>query len=519
MATMPPPYSPRDARRQARNLNRLQRAQYKAQYAYLARRPSFVGPLVLIAVGVIALLLETGRLRASTFWPWYARWWPVVLILIGLGLLGEYFLDRNNAQPGRRSVGGIVWLIVLFSVLGGGSHLATGLAPWSSHWNDVFDDPGNWPALFGEQHTEVHTLIRPIAAAGTLTIENARGEVVVSTAADAGPSEVRVEARQVAHAGSDEAARRILDATRAEWSGPGGDLRLSTPGREGASVDLKVTVPAGIALVVHTTHGDVEVSGVRRSVEVSDAHGDVTLDNLGAGAHVQMDHGDLKAHAIAGDLAIDGRANDVSVSEVQGRSLLNGDFFGDIRLEGIGAEVHFHSSRTSLDAPKLGGELTFDSDGLRLGSPSGGLHLITREKNIEVTDLVGDAHIEDSNADVTVSTGMPLGNLEVNNHTGAIAVTVPANASFSVHGVAGHDEDVTTDFALATGDNNGRKTLSGQVGQGGPHLELLTDHGDLTLRRGTARASQAEAPERPERPEKPERHLHARSGEPQTSVQ
>ena len=211
MAAMPPPYSPRDARRQARNLNRLQRAQYKAQYAYLQRRPSFVGPLVLITVGVIALLLETGRLRASAFWPWYARWWPVVLILIGLGLLGEYLLDRNNPQPGRRSVGGIVWLIVLFSLLGGWTHLATSLAPWSGHFNDVFDDPSSWPALLGEQHTEVHTLVRPIAPTGTLTIEDARGEVVVSPAAGPGPSEVRVEARQVVHAGSDEAARRILD--------------------------------------------------------------------------------------------------------------------------------------------------------------------------------------------------------------------------------------------------------------------------------------------------------------------
>ena len=52
MATLPPPPSQRDAARAQR------------YYQRSLRRPSMLGPIVLIAVGVIALLVETNTLNA-----------------------------------------------------------------------------------------------------------------------------------------------------------------------------------------------------------------------------------------------------------------------------------------------------------------------------------------------------------------------------------------------------------------------------------------------------------------------
>ena len=530
MAAAPPPYSPRDARRQARAMAQAQRA----QYGYLRRRPSFVSPVLLIAAGVIALLLETDRLDPERFWPWYARWWPALLILVGLGLLGEYILDRNNPQMGRRSIGGTIWLIVLLSIVGASNNTVLHGRSWSEElWHDM-GDHGDWLSMMGgEQHTEDHTLVRPIAPTATLTIENARGDVQVAVATVGSPSEVRVEAHQVVHSNAGQAARHEFEITRPVLIAHGSDVTIASAGSEGASVDLKVTVPAGVALVVRTSHGDVTLSGVRRDVLVNDAHGDVTVDDLGGGVRIQMDHGNVIAHGIAGDLAIDGRADDVSIERVKGRTLLDGDFFGDTKLESVSSLVHFHSSRTDLEIPRLGGEMTLDSGGLRLVNPSGGIHVMTRSKDIEITDLVGNAQVENNNGDMDVSTAMPLGNLQLTDRTGSIKLTVPSNASFSIHGVTGESGDLSTDFSLQNQSNSDQKSVSGQVGQGGPHLELIADHGDLTLRRGSARSAQSvEHPETPERanapegraledrPDHPVRHLHARGDlPPETSVQ
>ena len=94
-ASPPPPYSPspQDSRRQARDYARAQREQARAQRHYWRhwygyRRASIVGPCLLLAIGIIALLLETGHLSAAQFWTWYARWWPVLLIGVGLVSLG-----------------------------------------------------------------------------------------------------------------------------------------------------------------------------------------------------------------------------------------------------------------------------------------------------------------------------------------------------------------------------------------------------------------------------------------------
>jgi len=138
-AAPPPPYSPRDARRQARDYARAQREQARAQRQYWRawygyRRASITGPVILLTVGIIALLIETGRLSGYAVWEWYARWWPLLLIGVGLISLGEYFFDRNNPYAGRRSAGGTSSLIAacLAMTSRNAQYLAVGQPPSSS---------------------------------------------------------------------------------------------------------------------------------------------------------------------------------------------------------------------------------------------------------------------------------------------------------------------------------------------------------------------------------------------------
>ncbi len=90
MAGYPPPYPPPgfDPRAQRRFLRDQARAQARAQRdAFRAQREqvryqmrnmgrgSILGPLLLIAAGVVFLLIQTGRIDHSRFWGWYGRWW------------------------------------------------------------------------------------------------------------------------------------------------------------------------------------------------------------------------------------------------------------------------------------------------------------------------------------------------------------------------------------------------------------------------------------------------------------
>jgi len=123
-----PPYDPktqwrvyreqqRAAWRTQRDAWKAQRHAWKAGYAgaYGPRVPSMVGPLILIAIGVVALLMMTGHISAATFWAWYARWWPLLLIGAGLALLAEWGLDMRRQTPVRRS-GNFVGILIMLAI-------------------------------------------------------------------------------------------------------------------------------------------------------------------------------------------------------------------------------------------------------------------------------------------------------------------------------------------------------------------------------------------------------------------
>ncbi|MBM3129050.1 MAG: hypothetical protein FJ009_10575 [Chloroflexi bacterium] len=69
------------------------------------RRPSLIGPLILITIGVLFLLANLGYLPLS-FWEIAFRFWPLILVLIGLEII-----------IGRRSIIGGLIVVALWGAL------------------------------------------------------------------------------------------------------------------------------------------------------------------------------------------------------------------------------------------------------------------------------------------------------------------------------------------------------------------------------------------------------------------
>jgi hypothetical protein len=78
-------------------------------------RRSFVGPVVLICIGVFFLIANL----VPSFNPWeiLVRYWPVILILIGLGKVWDYYAFRRYAGAPGSDVSGIVIAVLLLMVL------------------------------------------------------------------------------------------------------------------------------------------------------------------------------------------------------------------------------------------------------------------------------------------------------------------------------------------------------------------------------------------------------------------
>jgi len=291
---------------------------------------------------------------------------------------------------------------------------------------------------------------------------------------------LHIHARMTAYTNSDDESKRLLESLKPNVTVNGQNVNIRVPGTTSGKSDITIDLPADASVTANAGHGDLSIEGLKGEIHALASHGDIKLENLASTAHARMNRGNFSAHALAGDLNVEGRMDDVTLSEVRGKVLLDGDFFGDMHMEHIQAPLHLHSSRTDLEVVRIAGDLTMDANDLRMQQVQGPVRVVTRSKSIDCSQVFGDIHIENSDNDVTVTSASPLSNVYINNRHASINMGVPTGSSFSVDARA-HNGEISNDFSLPNSSQNNNAVMTGQVGNGGPKIVLTSDQGDIHL--------------------------------------
>jgi DUF4097 and DUF4098 domain-containing protein YvlB len=510
----PPPIPPYDAKTQWRAYRAQQKAAWRAQRdawkaqshawkssyagAYGPRVPSVVGPIILIGVGIVALLMVTGRIDASQFWAWNSHWWPLLLIGAGLALLGEWALDLWRGVPVRRG-GSFIGILILLAVLGisaaGWNHARPWFTQWGDHDYDFFNTFG-----LPEHDNDQKLLNAQIPANASIEIQNPRGDVSV-TAGEG--STVEVQAHEVAYADSDSEAKKIFNAEAPHLTVSGNAVLVKSESNSSGRINLTVTVPKTARVTVNSEKGDVSAAGLGAGINVT-AHGDVHLSDLAGPVEARFSDGkhDFSAHQVEGNVTADGDLNDLTLSEVKGKVTHNGEIFGDVHIENVSGSVHLHTSKTDLDVAELPGDLTLNSDDLRVNEAKGQVRVVTHSKDIDLSQIYGDSYVEDRDGRISVE---PAGNYGVNakNSKGDVEVTLSPSASATIDGRA-RNGDIVTDFDLSVSGEES-KAISGKIGSGSAKIILSTDNGDVRIKKGSGfpPAPPAPSPAVPSQPKVP----------------
>jgi DUF4097 and DUF4098 domain-containing protein YvlB len=492
----PPPIPPYDPKTQWRVYREQQRAAWRAQRdawkaqshawkasyvgAYGPRVPSIVGPVILIAVGVVAMLVYTGHIAAGDFWGWYGRWWPLLLICAGLALLGEWALDLRRETPVRRG-GSFVGILILLAILG---VCAAGWnnwwGPFRAHFGDQGDDFFN---AFGlpEHDSDQQVLNSQIPANAAIEIENPRGDVSV-TAGDG--STIEVQAHEVAYANSDSEATKIFDAEKPSVKVSGTAVLVKSESNNSGRLNLTVTVPKSARVTVNASRGDVTAAGLGAGINVSAPHGDVHLSAITGSVQMHSSNGkhDFSAHQVDGDLTVDGDCNDLTFSEIKGKITQNGEILGDVHLENISGSVHLHTTVTDLELASLPGDMTLNSDDLRVAEAKGPVHVVTHAKDIDLSQIYGDSYVENRDGRISVE---PAGNygVEAKNSKGDVEVTLTPNASATVNART-HNGDIVSDYPMPSSEGE-NKLATFTIGSGGARIALSADNGDVHIKKGS----------------------------------
>jgi DUF4097 and DUF4098 domain-containing protein YvlB len=493
-----PPFPPYDPRTQWRAYREQQKAAWRAQrdawkaqqqaqhYAWKANRiaaygprvPSVVGPIILIAVGIIALLLLTGHIEAGQFWSWYGHWWPLLLIVAGLALLAEWALDLTRETPVRRG-GSYVGILIMLAIVGicaaGWNHAQ----PWF-HWNNDGDEFFN---SFGlpEHAMDQQALTQQIPANAAIQIENPRGDVSI-TSGDG--SAIQVQAHELAYASSDSEAKKVFDDEAVHLIPSGSSVLVKSESNSNGRVNLTITVPKTARVTVNAGRGDVTAASLGAGITVT-ARGDVQLNSIVGSVETHFPHGrhDFSAHDIQGDLSVDGTLSSLTLSQIKGRVSQSGEILlGDSHMEGITGPVRLHTSVTDIELAELPGDLTLDSDDLRINQAKGQVRVVTHSKDIDLNQISGDVYVETRHGHISVE---PAGaySLEARNNSGGVEVTLPPNASATVNAHT-HNGDILSDYPIAAtqGEN---KLATFTIGSGASRIVLNASNGDVNIKKGS----------------------------------
>src|SRR5207248_2154523 len=300
----------------------------------MAPRPRrfFTGPVVLIALGVIFLLGNMHVITWRSLGEWFARYWPVLIIVWGVIKLLEYYqAQREATRPSGIGVGGV--FLLLFLILTGLIATHASHVDWRALGDEVDIVDSQFPWAGGNSYNFDDRLEQSFPAGGTLRVVSDRGGVTVNPSDE---PQIRVVVHKHVAADNEEESKKIDSQTRPTISVAGNLVTVNAnttgAGEHSVSSDLEIFIPRKAPVDIASKHGDVTVQGRDGELKVAATHGDVAISELGNRAAVVIHKGSINASKIKADLTVDGREDDATIADIGGSGTLTGDYCGHSNL-------------------------------------------------------------------------------------------------------------------------------------------------------------------------------------------
>ncbi len=444
------------------------------------RRSVFTG-LLLILVGVL-LLLHNLRGSFPNLLELVNRWWPVLLIVWGLAKLYDHLAARQSGQvPPRTITGGDIFLVFLLVAV----VASVGGYDWARHRGEIRDND-IWDIFGGSRYSFSEEVpAKAIPADARINIRTDRGDITVRPEETA---ELRVVVKKSVSGTNEAEAQKRAQRVSVAITETSGSYEVRPEGQgQRAEVDLEVHVPKQASVAAWTDRGNLQINGLAGSVTAHGQHGDIEIRDTGGDVSAELIRGDAHIVGARGNVKLSGRGGQVEVADVKGEAVVEGEFFGPVRIEKVAKGARFVSHRTDLTVTELAGRIETGSGRLEVSDAPGNVSLTTRNYDIALENVRGRVHIENRNGNIELRFSQPPHEaVEVNNTSGDIALVLPANSGFELHAEtrSGEINSEFKELASLEKQQRGNTKLDGKIGAKGPEFRLKTSYGAIRLRKG-----------------------------------
>jgi hypothetical protein len=446
---------------------------------------SFFWGLILIAAGSIFLLNNLGY--DVRVWAGIARYWPVLLIVWGFVKLIDYARLKRSGESGPLfSAGEVVLLIVVImagSAMTAAANMSPDLASFFEIANlDIWDITGN--SYHFTEHQE-----KEVPSGSSIEIFNRYGNVEI-VPADTDRIVVDVDKTVIA-ANEAEAAKLSKEFVVYSIVGEGSRYQvISNYNRDENRVrgrrfktSLVVKVPKRSAIVLDNRNGNVDLSGLTGDQKITNVFGNVTLTGIAGAVSISNRDANVTVHEIGGATTITNEAGNVEVRKVVGTLDLrdrNGNVevedvkgdtkithaFGDIVIRDIQGSLEISARHTQVEVSRVEKDVVVDNQ----------LH------HVRIDDARGSVKVTNKQGNVDVRFDQtPLKNVQVDSQFGDVTVALPASSTFSIDARTRFGS-ASSDFPeLKQDDNQGRSSITGRVGAGGPDIRIDNRNGSIRI--------------------------------------
>jgi hypothetical protein len=377
------------------------------------QRPSLLGALLWIGIGLLFLLSNLGIGR--NFWSLAGRWWPVLLILFGLGKVIEYYFKKDAFSIRIGEILGVFFLVIFGSVLTkfADSHIARVFRELPIEIGTASVRPGQW---IGESHTYTEEASYPLERPGPIRIVNSYGLVSVSPGSD---SEIRVRLKKVVYAQESRARQIASDihleaspesalespATAKPEAEPG---KIQEPGwfvvktnRESVSsgekrfdTDLEVLIPRNSQLEVINTFGEVEVSGINGAMNLSTTHRPLEVRDCTGPFTLSNRYGESRLTDLTGNVVLEGRGK-AYVENIRGDVTVTNEY-SPLEIINVEGKVAVSLTENSVRVENATGPVVVDARGARVtvSGLKNSLRVTASHQSVDISDVASDVWID-----------------------------------------------------------------------------------------------------------------------------
>ena len=330
---------------------------------------------------------------------------------------------------------------------------------------------------------------------------NAHGPVTVQ----AGVSEVlQYTVRLSVRARTESEARSVLQQYSVRQESKGDMLVLTAPGGPVVST-VFVKTPRLEQVVVSTSDGAVEASGVDGSLEVDTGGGEISADRIRGNCKLVTGGGDIRIGG-CGSLQCSSGAGRIQIGTVLGAAVmdtLGGDIVvnevgGTLRAETGGGGIHIVKAGGAVNVSTGGGQIIVDkatgivtarnmAGPVKVGAAAG-VQCESGSGGINVSNIAGAMNVSTSLGNIMASLlSGKLAESYLATGNGDITVFIPSNVGVNIRAqndMADTTRRIAVDFPAVRVRRQGRLIVAeGPVNGGGPLLQISATVGTIFIRK------------------------------------